>query len=506
MDASDKYEILCPLVPGGAAKSQLAMQKGLAGFRKLVVLRPVPSEHVSKAGADTRFLNQVKVAVGLSHPSIAALYEIEVVGQQLFLVTQFTPGATFDEMLESCEKLRQRVPLGFLLKAVREAAYALHYAHTFADPLGRPRPLVHGALSPHSLLVAYDGMTKLLDFCVPFTGRNDKVRASYAAPEVLKGDDAQVRSDVFSLGAVLHRCLTGRSPSKAELPPTSAKHPEATPQLDAISMRALHPAPENRYASMLEFARELEKLGAGFFYKPEQSAALVQKVFKARLEELRTIVLTEEEKVTTAVMSLGAILQRGGAVPSDDIAAQPTGKALSLREMPAVRAGEEPLESVAPTGEAFRPVLDDLPPTGNVQRLSKEELAAVAAEKGMPIRPRKKGGALRRIAFTLFVLLLAAGGGLYYLAPAFVKGRIAQMRARLGPLPWQKPAPEPPLAEEVSDAGVMLAQALLTDGGAPTEEDAGVAALVPAEGAQADAGTQVSNVKTASKKKKKLRR
>ncbi len=531
MASEPKYDIVCALVPNASDKSLLASQKGIGGFRKLVVLKPVPQALLSNEGAAVRFLNDVKTAVCFSHPYIATTYEIDVFRGRLYLATEFVPGATLAEVVEACRAVNARVPAGLVIRAIRDAAYALHYAHTFADPLGRPRPLVHKSLTDRSILVGFDGQTKVLDFALPRPAVHDRVNGSFAAAELIRGDEVDGRADVFSLGAVAHACLTGlrfsyaevlaRAPSKAEFPPPSEKHPDVAPQLDAVLMRALYPSRESRYATMLELARELERVAATAMAKPEQCAASLQKLFPARRDELRALVAAAEERLTTAVMPLSAILK---GAPD---ALLGSGRVEPTAELPAV-ADDVDILDAPPTRQVQSVDIDeDVPPTGQVTSPPK---AAVRPEPDddegdeRPVRRRRRP--VLKAAIALVMLAVVAGAGAYVLDPKWTMAQVDRVRGRLGLLP--PPAPQPEVVVEADageNGGKAIAAVELPDAGEPdagelasaetseaddeeAEEpsDAGVALL------SADGGAKVARVeadksrKDSAKKKKKGKR
>ncbi|MHB8879869.1 MAG: serine/threonine protein kinase [Myxococcaceae bacterium] len=309
MSSPRKYEILCPLRAGAGPRNFLAFNTGVGGFRRLVMLRLLSDEKVADDALPARLLSQAKACAPFSHPFLAAAYEPEVIEGRLYLALEYVAGATLAEIAEACRGSNQRLPLGLVLRAARDAAYALHYAHTFTDGLGRRRPRVHGALTDASVLVSYEGSTRVVDFAWPREpGRGAGV---FASPEQVRGLELDGRADLFSLGAVVHSLVTGtrhqyaevlgRAPSKTEFPPPSEANTEATSALDVCLMQALYPNRDSRYTTALEFARDLERIAASLLFTPEQCGSVVQRLFSARREQLKTLVTREEGDPTTAI-------------------------------------------------------------------------------------------------------------------------------------------------------------------------------------------------------------
>lgn len=364
------YDVLTALGPLGERQSLLAVRRGLAGFRRFVALRVIPTELIEAEADAARFVAQVKAATWLAHPMIAAVYDIDAIDSSLCVALEFAPGATLAEVCEAYRFAHQPVPLGLVAKAIRDVAFALHYAHTFTDSLGRPRPFLHRMVTPRAIQLTFDGATKLLDLCLPVPTHFSAVerqQPSFFSPEQILGEELDVRSDIFSLAAVAHSVLTGssypyaellrRAPSRTEFPPPSEIHPDATPELDAFLLRALYPSRERRYANAFEFARELERVVGGHVYRPDQTAAVLQRTFAARREQLKELITGEEERLTTQVMPLRSILQSDAPHANDETL--PPRRSDTVPAMPTQGASTLPAATLPPqlgTGT--------LPPTG----------------------------------------------------------------------------------------------------------------------------------------------
>ena len=165
----------------------------------------------------------------------------------------------------------------------RQACRGLDFAHTLTDAEGKPLGIVHRDVTPPNIMVAWNGTVKILDFGIARavqalrTNLTDagmvKGKVSYVAPELLEGETADARADVFSLGVVLHELLSGRQLFVGEtdletlrlvkempIPRPSALNPGVKPALDGVVMRALERDPAKRYRSAGEMGDELEAL------------------------------------------------------------------------------------------------------------------------------------------------------------------------------------------------------------------------------------------------------
>src|SRR5919112_3962684 len=89
-----KYEVLCRLSTGGMAEIFLAFQRGLAGFRKLVVLKRILPDIKGEEEFVRMFLDEARITAAFTHPNIAQVYDLDIADDELFLVMEFVQGAT----------------------------------------------------------------------------------------------------------------------------------------------------------------------------------------------------------------------------------------------------------------------------------------------------------------------------------------------------------------------------------------------------------------------------
>ncbi|MBZ4399176.1 serine/threonine-protein kinase [Myxococcus sp. AS-1-15] len=342
-----KYEVLSRLSTGGMAEIFLASQRGLAGFRKLVVLKQILPDIRGEEEFIRMFLDEAKVTAAFNHPHIAQVFDLDIAEGELFLAMEFVPGATLVEVARACRQANHPIPMGFSLMAVRDTAVALHYAHTFTDPLGHPSPVIHRDVAEKNIMVTYEGVTKLLDFGIAKSLARAsrtavgmvKGTSGYMSPEQIMGDPLDARSDLFSLGVVLHELLTGmrlfyakqaeammNAVLKCEVTPPSRSNKQIPPELDAIVLRALSRRREDRYASTLEFARALERAVGPLIWHPEQSSEVMRRLFADRREQTRQLLIAGPASGdVTGETNVAQMLAMGGSPPTaPDVPEPPT--------------------------------------------------------------------------------------------------------------------------------------------------------------------------------------
>jgi serine/threonine protein kinase/tetratricopeptide (TPR) repeat protein len=247
------YELLRPLGVGGMAEVWLARRADGAFERqvalKIPCLREVPAEMAE------RFTRECRILATLEFPGIARLYDAGVdVSGVPYIAMEYVQGEPLTSWCES-RKLDAPARVAVFLQVLD----AVSYAHA--------RQVIHRDLKPSNILVTDQGEARLLDFGVARMLQADTQLPSltrsfgraltpeYASPELLRGESIDVRSDIYSLGIVLHELLLGYRPVLGA--PLRAAAAAPHPALREVLARALSPLPAERYATAAEFAGAL---------------------------------------------------------------------------------------------------------------------------------------------------------------------------------------------------------------------------------------------------------
>jgi serine/threonine protein kinase len=229
-------------------------------------------------------------------------------------------------VLRRCQETQQRIPVPHAVYIAARIAEGLHFAHTLAGPDGRPLNIVNRDVSPSNVRLSYDGDVKLLDFGIAqalmkFTSEIGilKGKFSYMSPEQIRGMPLDARTDVFSTGIILHEMLTTEKlfrgdtefalmekVRKAEVPPPSNFNRRVTPELDAISLKALARDVADRYQNAAQLAADLDALIAGYRFDPKELRQFMRQLFrKEYAKELEDTQLSlETEPMGFAQMSV----------------------------------------------------------------------------------------------------------------------------------------------------------------------------------------------------------
>ncbi|MCI0571925.1 MAG: serine/threonine protein kinase [Myxococcaceae bacterium] len=293
-----KYELVAPLGTGGMAQVLVARTWGPEGLGKLVALKRILPHLSHDAAMVEQFLDEARVALRLAHPNLVSVHDFGELGGTHYIAMELVRGVDLDMLIQS--------PLGPLMAPVAagvlaQALAGLHAAHEVRGEDGALLHLVHRDLSPHNLMVGFDGQVKLLDFGVAKARRQRTVtvpgivkgKPLYMSPEQALGERVDRRSDLFAMGLILHEAMTGRRPFDrgAEMATMEAivEEPVARPKeislpLWEVASRALEKDPARRYATAEEMARALlevvEPIGEGelgplvSFYFPRELKAV----------------------------------------------------------------------------------------------------------------------------------------------------------------------------------------------------------------------------------------
>ena len=307
-----KYEVLARLDSGGMAEIFLARARGLAGFEKLVVLKRILPHLAAEEEFVSMFLVEAKTTVALSHGNIVQVFDMGK-GEEgdYFIAMEYVAGKNLRRYLRrSLDK--EKVPIEPPLAAwiASEILRGLDYAHRRTDSTGKPLGIVHRDLSPHNILISYEGEVKVADFGIAKAAGKVvhtetgliRGKASYMSPEQARAEDLDGRSDIFSTGILLYELLTGSAPYEGESsdailrnvlkgppPPPSSKRPNISAELDTIVLKALATRREDRYETCDLLLKDLGTFlqTAGVVVGPRDLAARMSSLFAEDVEDER---------------------------------------------------------------------------------------------------------------------------------------------------------------------------------------------------------------------------
>jgi serine/threonine protein kinase len=278
-----RYRLVQRLGVGGTAEIWRAAVSGSRGVEHSVIIKRLRPELARDPVFIEMLAAEARISSRLDHPAIVKVFESGEAAGELYLAMEVVDGWELSEVHERARRRRRPLSVGLVCHIVAEVADALAYAHALGDEQGRPLHAVHRDINPGNIMLTRQGAVKLVDFGMARFGDRDpddatatglrKGTPAYMSPEQADGLDIDHRSDIFSLGIVLHEGLTGRrlfrGPTAldtlrrvrdADAPPPSTLVPGVGADLDAIVLRMLAADPGERYADCADIARSLRAL------------------------------------------------------------------------------------------------------------------------------------------------------------------------------------------------------------------------------------------------------
>ncbi len=261
-------------------------------LRRAVALKMLLNAGPAGSEESDRLFAEAQAHARMHHPNIIQLYDMGHHNGQPYLVLELAEGGSLDQHLRQTTLLPGRAA-----DLLRTLAQAVAYAHA--------QNIIHRDLKPSNILLAADGTPKISDFGlakkVDMTGHTATGSImgtpSYMAPEQAAGHSKDIgpAADIYSLGAILYECLTGKPPfrgatvletldqvrSQEPLPPRRLQ-PRCPRDLETICLKCLAKEPRRRYPSALDLAGDLDRFLDGRPIKARSTSALEHAVRWAR--------------------------------------------------------------------------------------------------------------------------------------------------------------------------------------------------------------------------------
>ncbi|HEY6876753.1 MAG TPA: serine/threonine-protein kinase [Polyangiales bacterium] len=277
-DMIKDYEIIAPLRSGGMALVYLARRRGVGGFNRLVVLKLVHPDLVEDAKMTSLFLAEARLSAQVAHPNVVHVEELGKLGRTYFIAMEYVHGVTLSELLAILTERKQRMDPKLCVWIAAQLAEALHAVHEALGENDAPLLIVHRDVSPQNVLVGLTGHVKLIDFGIAKSlhaedstthGRVVLGKLGYMAPEQLRRETVDRRTDVYALGVMLWEMLCARSLFRCqridderdwatrEQPPSAQAYARISEALDRVVKRALAPDPRDRFGSAFAFRAAL---------------------------------------------------------------------------------------------------------------------------------------------------------------------------------------------------------------------------------------------------------
>ncbi len=261
-----RYHVLERIAAGGMGEVFLAQDAVLA---REVAIKVLHRSLAGDQGFVDRFRREARAAATLNHPNIVAVYDWGSVDGIYYMVMERIRGRSLRELLNAAKRLEPAQAA----EVVRQTLVALEHAHR--------KGIVHRDLKPENVLVTLEGVVKLTDLGLARAYADARATRTgvvtgtvqYLSPEQIRGEPADPRSDLYSLGILTYELLTGRLPFAGEtpmsiaykhlsdrVPAPSASRPSLPSDLDAFVLSATDPNRELRPESAEAMLRDLDSI------------------------------------------------------------------------------------------------------------------------------------------------------------------------------------------------------------------------------------------------------
>jgi Tol biopolymer transport system component len=372
------YEIQSPLGAGGMGEVYRALDTRLG---REVAVKILPESFTRDTDRLMRFEQEARAVAALNHPNILAVYDVGKNNDSPFLVSELLEGESFRDLLNQ-GALPQRKAIEYGV----QISQGLAAAHE--------KSVVHRDLKPENLFITKDGRVKILDFglakliakptesnSMTMTGAHTSAgtvmgTASYMAPEQVRGEAADPRTDIFAFGAVMYEMLAGQRAFRRDTPaetmtailredPAELSDPARplSPALDKIVRRCLEKSPDQRFQSAKDLSFALSALSGS-----DTSAARVA------LSPKKASPFTWAAMLLALIAVAGAswfIARRPAPIESQQFAITVPGEVTHL----AMSADGSMLAFVSPEANSGLPIV-------YVQRIGSSEATPIAGSEG----------------------------------------------------------------------------------------------------------------------------
>jgi serine/threonine protein kinase len=280
-DRLGRYQLCLELDRGGMATVHLARVEGRAGIHRFVAVKVLHRHLVQDPEFIAMFADEARIASSVQHANLCSVIDFEASDAGYYLVMEYLAGEPLSALFKAMARHSRGSPAhrsARIARVIADACEGLHAAHELTNASGEPLGVVHRDISPDNVFVTYDGVAKIVDFGVASaTVQQHRTRTgiikgkyAYLAPEVLTGEKADRRADVWSLGVVLWELLTVqrlflrdseletlKCVSELAIPAPSKVRPGLPSIYDRIVLKALARDPDDRYATARELGRDL---------------------------------------------------------------------------------------------------------------------------------------------------------------------------------------------------------------------------------------------------------
>ncbi|TNE51505.1 MAG: PEGA domain-containing protein [Deltaproteobacteria bacterium] len=275
------YLLLDRINVGGMAEVFRAKSSGMAGVERLVAIKRILPNLAQDPDFTNMFIDEARIAIHLRHSNIAQIYELNEIGQSLFIAMEYVQGRDLRALINRMRFLGREIPLPLIVYIISRVCDGLDYAHRKRDDLSmRDLNIVHRDVSPQNVILSYEGEVKIIDFGIAKASAKRthtqagilKGKFGYMAPEQVMGHDIDRRADIFCTGILSYELLTRerlfsgsnelstlRRIRQREITPPTIVNPAIPKPIEEMVLQALALDPDDRFSYASDYGDALQK-------------------------------------------------------------------------------------------------------------------------------------------------------------------------------------------------------------------------------------------------------
>ncbi len=274
-----RYALFDELASGGMATVHIGRLLGAVGFSRTVAIKRLHPQFAKDPDFVSMFVDEARLAARIRHPNVVPTLDVVSLDGELFLVMEYVQGEALSRLMRAAAKESVAIEPRIICTIMAGVLHGLHAAHEATSEQGESLAIVHRDVSPQNILVGVDGTARVLDFGVAKaahrvqTTREGQVKGkiAYMAPEQLRSEHVDRRTDVYAASVVMWEVLTGtrlfESGNEGRLftkilldpiPSPRSVRPEVPEILETIVMKGLERDAERRYQTAREMAMAIE--------------------------------------------------------------------------------------------------------------------------------------------------------------------------------------------------------------------------------------------------------
>jgi serine/threonine protein kinase len=255
-----------------------ARTMGIGGFEKWVAIKKVLPHLSENSEYMTMLIDEAKISVTLNHANIAQVLDLGEVDKSYFIAMEYVHGMDLATILKTCAYNNFTIPFEHTIHIGMQMCAGLYHAHSKNDEHGVNLGIIHRDVSPHNVLISYDGEVKVIDFGVAKASIKlthtmsgiIKGKLLYMAPEQAMAKPLDPRADLFAVGLVLYKMTTGRLPFEGDnefqvynklvagkVSSPRKINPAIPEALDRVMMKVLSKKPGGRHADAMAMRNDL---------------------------------------------------------------------------------------------------------------------------------------------------------------------------------------------------------------------------------------------------------